>query len=70
VSVYPGVDDEATFREFVAARQAALSRVAFLLTGDHHAAEDLVQSALIKMARHWRRVSTLGAPEAYLRRAI
>jgi RNA polymerase sigma-70 factor (sigma-E family) len=70
VSVYPGVDDEATFREFVASRQGALSRVAYLLTGDHHAAEDLVQSALIKTARHWRRVSTLASPEAYLRRAI
>lgn len=30
------------FSEYVAARQHALVRTAFLLTGDHHAAEDLV----------------------------
>jgi DNA-directed RNA polymerase specialized sigma24 family protein len=36
------VDREAELREFVAARGAALSRAAFLLTGNHQAAEDLV----------------------------
>ncbi len=60
---YPG------FREFVAARGAALSRAAFLLTGDHHAAEDLVQSALARVLRHWRRVAD-GDPEAYVRRVM
>ena len=36
--------DEAQFVEFVAARQQALLRTAYLLTSDHHAAEDLVQT--------------------------
>jgi RNA polymerase sigma-70 factor (sigma-E family) len=58
------------YAEFVAARQMAFSRVAYLLTGDHHAAQDLVQSALVKLARHWRRISTGGDPEAYLRRIM
>ncbi|UWZ49527.1 SigE family RNA polymerase sigma factor [Dactylosporangium matsuzakiense] len=64
------VDDEAGFREFVAARLGRLSRIAFLLTGDHHAAEDLVQVTLVKVARHWRRVTRAGAPDAYVRRAL
>jgi RNA polymerase sigma-70 factor (sigma-E family) len=62
-------DDEG-FREFVRARLPALSRIAYLLTGDHHAAEDLVQSALVKLAVKWSRVSIATQPDAYLRRII
>jgi len=62
--------DEAGFRDFVTARLAKLSGVAYLLAGDHHAAQDLVQSTLVKMARHWDRVSQVGAPEAYVRKAL
>jgi RNA polymerase sigma-70 factor (sigma-E family) len=64
------MDDEVAFREFVEARRRGWSRVAYLLTGDHHAAEDLVQSLLLKMARHWRRVSNAQAPDAYARRML
>ena len=60
--------DEAGFAEFVAGRQAALSRTAYLLTGDHHLAQDLVQAALLQAAKHWRRIHT--SPEAYVRRAM
>lgn len=61
-------DAEAAFNAFVAARTAALSRTAYLLTGDHHLAEDLVQTALFQAARHWERIHT--APEAYVRRVL
>jgi RNA polymerase sigma-70 factor (sigma-E family) len=64
------VDAEADFRAYVAARIASLSRVAYLLTGDWHAAEDLVQLALINVARHWERVSATGDPDAYVRRVL
>ncbi|MEJ3746364.1 hypothetical protein WEI85_24120 [Actinomycetes bacterium KLBMP 9797] len=37
----------------MAARLLPLSRVAFMLTGDWHLAEDLVQNTLIWVARHW-----------------
>ncbi len=60
--------DRHGFDEFVAARSAALSRTAYLLTGDHHLAQDLVQSALIQAVKHWRRIHT--SPEAYVRRAM
>src|SRR5688572_22464130 len=58
------------FEEFVVARGGALSRTAFLLTGDHHLAQDLVQSALAKAALRWRQITEHGQPEAYVRRII
>jgi RNA polymerase sigma-70 factor (sigma-E family) len=60
--------DRAAFDEFVAARSGALLRTAWLLTGDHHLAEDLVQHALLQVARHWERITT--SPEAYARRTM
>ncbi len=38
------MSDADEFAEFVAARSAALLRTAYLLTGDRHEAEDLVQA--------------------------
>ncbi|GAB4050067.1 hypothetical protein GCM10028775_20750 [Catellatospora paridis] len=58
------------FHEFVVARGGALSRTAFLLTGEHHAAEDLVQSALAKAASRWRWLVEHTQPEAYIRRIM
>jgi RNA polymerase sigma-70 factor (sigma-E family) len=61
-----GVDD---FRDFVRQRTPALSRNAYLLTGDHQLAEDLLQSALANTYRHWRRIRG-DNPEAYVRQAM
>lgn len=58
---------EQEFTEFVDARSWALLRVAQLLTNDPHRAEDLVQTALTKLAARWHRVDE---PEAYVRRII
>jgi RNA polymerase sigma-70 factor (sigma-E family) len=58
------------FREFVLARQQALMRTAYLLTGDAHLAEDLLQSVLIKVARQWSKLAGGGNPEAYTRKAL
>jgi RNA polymerase sigma-70 factor (sigma-E family) len=52
---------------FVASRTPALLRSAYLLTGDAAAAEDLVQTALAKVAPRWGRVVSHGDPEAYVR---
>jgi RNA polymerase sigma-70 factor (sigma-E family) len=57
------------FDEFVAARGARLSRVAYLLTGDHHLAQDLLQVALFRVAERWRQLRD-GTPEAYARRIL
>jgi len=56
------------FTEFVTARSAELLRLAYVLTGDRHAAEDLLQSALTKAAAHWGRIH--GAPEGYVRQIM
>lgn len=58
----------AGFEEWVAARRPALMRTAFLLSGDAHDAEDLVQTALVKVVPHWARVAS--DPEPYVRRAL
>ena len=50
------------------ARTPALSRTAYLLTGDAHAAEDLVQATLFQAAKAWHRIT--GDPEPYVRRIM
>ena len=57
------------FREFVAARSPTLLRTAWMLTGDAHLAEDLLQAALARTWPHWSRVRD-GQPEAYVRRVM
>jgi DNA-directed RNA polymerase specialized sigma24 family protein len=48
---------DARFDEFVVDRSPAMLRTAVLLcAGDRYAAEDLLQSALLRLARHWWRV--------------
>jgi RNA polymerase sigma-70 factor (sigma-E family) len=44
------------FDEFAVAAWPRLCRSAYLLTGDHHLAEDLTQTALARTFAHWRRV--------------
>jgi RNA polymerase sigma-70 factor (sigma-E family) len=53
------------FEAFVGARYAALLRTAYLLTGDHHDAEDLLQQSLVKAVGAWKRIE--GDPEPYVR---
>jgi RNA polymerase sigma-70 factor (sigma-E family) len=57
----------AAFEEFVAARWAALGRTAFLLMGNKHDAEDLLQTALARAATRWDRIDD---HEAYVRRIL
>lgn len=57
-----------SFEAFVECRSTALLRSAYLLTGDHGHAEDLLQTALLRTARHWSRARA--APEAYARQVL
>lgn len=59
---------EAEFTMFVAGRGQALLRIAYALSGDRQAAEDLVQGALGKAYAKWPRIH--GDAEAYVRRII
>jgi RNA polymerase sigma-70 factor (sigma-E family) len=65
-----GADGDERFRAFVVDQRRSLLRTAYLLTGDHGHAEDLVQTALLKTYRHWDRVSGRGDPTAYVRRVL
>src|SRR6478735_456633 len=58
------------FQSFVTGRWPRLLRTAFLLTGEQHAAEDLVQSTLKQVYVAWRRVGSADDPEAYVRRVM
>jgi RNA polymerase sigma-70 factor (sigma-E family) len=58
------------FEDYVAARGRALERYAFVLSGDAHTAQDLVQTALLKAYRRWRSVTRADHPDAYVRRIV
>lgn len=58
------------FEEYVQARGVALLRVAVLLTGDRHAAEDLLQTALEDAFLRWRRVCAADHPDRYVQRML
>jgi RNA polymerase sigma-70 factor (sigma-E family) len=53
---------------FLTERADPLMRTAVLLTGNREAAQDLLQTALERLLRHWRALE--GDPEAYLRRTL
>jgi RNA polymerase sigma-70 factor (sigma-E family) len=61
---------EQDFRLFVKEIAASLHRTAYLLCGDWHQADDLVQEALAKAYSHWRKVQEAENPAAYVRRIL
>jgi RNA polymerase sigma-70 factor (sigma-E family) len=61
---------EDDFRDFVLARSPALLGTAYALTGDRGLAEDLLQVALLRTYRHWRRLRHSEHPDAYVRRVM
>ena len=62
--------EESGFAQFVAARERALQRTAWLLTGDWALAEDLVQTALVRAWPRWERILRRDDPEIYVRRVM
>lgn len=61
---------DAQYAEFVSARWSALYRTAYLLTGAHADAEDLLQTALVKVYAAWPKVRRVDQPEAYVRKMV
>lgn len=57
-----------SFEEFVSSGSARLLRSAYLLIGDRGHAEDLLQVALVRTARHWEQARD--APAAYAYRVL
>lgn len=61
---------EMGFEDWVRASSQRLRRLAYLLTGDLHEAEDLLQSAYAKVLPRWNKISKYDSPEAYMRRVM
>ena len=59
-----------SFEDFVAVYGRSLVRLALVLSGDRHVAEDLAQTVLADAYRHWKRVRAAANPEAYVRRML
>jgi DNA-directed RNA polymerase specialized sigma24 family protein len=61
---------EEEYRAFVGSRAASLHRTAYLLCGDWHLADDLVQETFVQTFRHWRRVQRADNQNAYVKRIL
>ncbi|MGD8149582.1 SigE family RNA polymerase sigma factor [Ornithinimicrobium sp. Y1694] len=61
--------DEDSFVEFATQAKPWLLSTAWMLTGDRHVAEDLVQETLVRLYLKWRTVQD-GQPSAYARRTL
>jgi len=61
---------DAEFTAYLSARQPALLRTAYLLTGDRHQAEDVLQTSLAKLYLAWDRVRERDSVDAYVRRIM
>src|SRR4051812_38486398 len=58
-----------SFETWARSRQQGLVRTAYLLTGDFHRAEDLVQEALTKAAMRWDTLAG-GNPDGWVRTVL
>jgi RNA polymerase sigma-70 factor (sigma-E family) len=65
-----GPAQEADFAAFVVCAQPRLRRTAYLICGDWHHAEDIVQTALAQLYSRWARLCANGDPGGYAHRAV
>jgi RNA polymerase sigma-70 factor (sigma-E family) len=74
VSISVEADDASrkpvSFEAFVSEHAGRLLRLAYLITDNHHDAEELLQEALINVHRHWRRVRRAEDVVSYCRRIL
>lgn len=70
VSLPRSASRDAEFAAYMSARQPALLRTAYLLTGDAHTAEDVVQTALAKLYLAWDKVQRRESVDGYVRRIV
>lgn len=63
------LDRHPDFTAFAEECQLRMLRSAYLICGDRHLAEDLLQTAFVKVALRWGQLRD-GQPEAYLRRIL
>lgn len=58
------------FTEYVTARAGWLRKVAYLLCGDWHRADDLVQSSITRLYANWPRATRADNLDGYARRTL
>jgi RNA polymerase sigma-70 factor (sigma-E family) len=63
-------DGDEEFAAFVLASRRRLCRVAYLVCGDWHRAEDIVQTALAQVYARWSRIRREDGPDRYAHRAV
>ena len=59
-----------SLEDLVALHGQGLFRLAFMLAGSHHAAEDLYQETMVKAHKQWHRVVAADQPNAYVKRVM
>lgn len=59
--------DEQQYTDYVGTRLPAWRRTAFLLCGDEHRADDVVQATITKLYVHWRKASAADNLDGYVR---
>jgi RNA polymerase sigma-70 factor (sigma-E family) len=70
VTITGGDTERLSFEDLVASNERRLLRLALMLSGGVHSAEDLVQTVLARAHRGWDRIGALDKPEAYLSKMI
>lgn len=63
-------DRDREFADYFASRSNAMRWTAYLLCGDWHRAEDLVQTAFVKLYRAWNRIAGHETLDAYTRQIL
>ncbi|MET7420151.1 SigE family RNA polymerase sigma factor [Dactylosporangium sp. NPDC005555] len=63
-------EEQRQFREYFAARRDAVRRTAYLLCGDWHWADDLTQTAFMRLAVSWRKVRDREALDGFVRTCL
>lgn len=64
----PGQTDE--YREYVAAKTTSLRRLAYLVCGDWHRAEDATQDAFVRLYLKWSKCAATDSIDSYVRRMV
>ncbi|HEY2791569.1 MAG TPA: SigE family RNA polymerase sigma factor [Micromonosporaceae bacterium] len=62
--------DDSDFVDYVSARLARLHRAAYLMCGDTHRADDLVQATLVSLYARWNRARTADNLDGYVHRIL
>jgi RNA polymerase sigma-70 factor (sigma-E family) len=63
-------DDDESFHVFVARSTAPLTRLAYLLCGDQHLANDLVQTCFVRLYQAWPKVRDKDIADGYARKVL